>query len=132
MTWSEYKRTDTLRGQREEFVALRPMGIAFSTEFIAAHKLGEMTRVSLVVDHDSRRLGFRFHSNEKDFDAFAVTSDGRSSGGRYLNSKRIYADLPWLAAALARPKNDRRFEPKVARDVWFIELSEKAQRGVAK
>ena len=99
---------------------------------ISAHKLGEMSRVSLVVDHASRRLGFRFHSDEKNVDAFAVTTDGRSSGGRYLNSKRIYADLPWLSAALARPKNDRRFRPKFSHGVWFIDLAEKGPKGAAK
>jgi hypothetical protein len=131
MAWAEYKRTDTLRGQREEFVSLRPLGIAFSTEFIQAHSLGEMTRVSLVVDHDARRLGFRFHSDEKNPDAFAVGTDGRSSG-RYLNSKRIYSDLSWLAAALARPKSERRFRPKFSHGVWFIDVAEKAQKGGAK
>jgi hypothetical protein len=119
------KRTDTMRGLREEFVALRPMGIAFSTGFVAAHKLGEMTRVSLVVDNDSRRLGFRFHSDENNVDAFAIAADGSSSGGRYLNSKRIYSDIPWLGAALARPNNERRFRPRSSHGVWFIDLAEK-------
>lgn len=128
MTWTEYKRTDTLRGQGEEFVSLRPSGIAFSTEFIQAHSLGEMTRVSLVVDHGAQRLGFRFHSDEKNHDAFAIGTDGRSSGGRYLNSKRIYSDLPWLADALARPKSERRFRPKSSHGVWFIAVSEKTKK----
>lgn len=131
MTWTEYKRTDTLKGRGEEFISVRPQGIAFSTEFIQAHDLGEMTRVSLVIDHESRRLGFRFHSDEKNLDAFAVGTDGRSSG-RYLTSKRIYSDLPWLGAALARARNDRRFRPKFSHGVWFIDLGDKGQKGAPK
>lgn len=131
MAWTEYKRTDTLRGQGEEFVSLRPLGVAFSTEFIQAHDLAKMTRVSLVVDHEARRLGFRFHSDEKNPDAFAVGKDGRSSG-RYLNSKRIYSDLPWLGAALKRARHERRFRPKLSHGIWFIDVPEKSQKGTAR
>jgi hypothetical protein len=90
-----------------------------------------MSRVSLVVDHESRRLGFRFHSDDKNIDAFTVGTDGRSSG-RYLTSKGIYSDLPWLTAALARPKSDRRFRPKFSHGVWFIDVNEKPAKGTAK
>lgn len=127
MGWTEYRRTDTMRGQREEFISLRPMGIAFSTGFVQANGLGEMTRVSLVFDHKAQRLGFRFHTTETNLDAFAVTADGSSSEGRYLNSKRIYADFPWLAAVLKRPTNERRFRPSFSKGVWFIDVKSGGQ-----
>lgn len=123
MAWNEYKRTDSLKGARDEFISVRPLGIAFSSGFVVNHGLDEMSRVSVLIDDGARRVGFRFHTNERDIDSFSLTVDGTNSAGRWFQSKHLYTEFPWLAAVLKRPLHDRRFTPKRAQGVWFIEVA---------
>jgi hypothetical protein len=98
------------------------LGIAFSSAFVEHHDLDEKTRVSVMVDAEARRLGFRFHTNGNDLDSFSLIVDGSNGTGRWFQSQRIYGDFPWLNAVLKRPVQRRRFPPKLSHGVWFIEI----------
>jgi hypothetical protein len=82
-----------------------------------------MTRASIVVDNEAHRLGFRFHTDEEDPDSFTLSRDGSTSAGRYLQSKRLYDDVPWLGTALKHAPAHRKFRPRFQAGVWFIDIA---------
>jgi len=130
VTWKQHKRTDPVVNAGSAFVSLRPSGLAFSRGFVLKANVASEKRVTLLIDEARHRIGFRFHSQQHDADAYALTSDGghaarRGGGARWMQGKLIYAQYPWLADALKRPAMERRY--KVQRDerhdVWFIEIA---------
>jgi hypothetical protein len=122
MTWNQYRRSDANKGKGVEVITLRPAGIAFNARFIQTRNLSAMTRASIMIDHEAHRLGFRFHAEANDVDSFTLSRDGSTSSGRYIQSKHLYDDVPWLGAVLKHSKAHRRFQPKLQAGVWFIEV----------
>ena len=133
MGWIEHKRSDSQRDGGGAFVSLRPSGIAFSAAFASQSGAQTATRVSILVDPQRRRLGFRFHAREDDANAYAVSSDGGHSRGRWAQCGRLYSEYEWLGDALARTADERRFKPE--RDpkdgIWFITVLLREQAAAA-
>ena len=134
MSWVSHKRSDARKAAGSSFISLRPMGIAFNAGFTREAGLGRATRVSIVIDGERRRLGFRFHAREDDQDAYALTSDGAGANSRWIQSQRLYSEYGWLGQALEWPLESRRFSPEfdARNEVWFITVPEHDWRGWAK
>lgn len=125
MAWREYKRTDAVAATGVQFVSFRSMGISFSAGFVHAAKVDKATRTSLLVDEQRHRVGFKFHNRETDTDSYRLVPDGAAAKrARAVQTSRIYAQYPWLAAVLKAAPRDRRFEPQrdEKADLWFVEI----------
>ena len=125
MGWIEHKRSDSVKSAGGVFVSLRAAGIAFSAAFIREADVDSCSRVSVLVDPDEHRVGFRFHSQESDLDSYALTFDGGRASGRWIQCRRLYDDYRWMGEVLERDDPDgRRFTPE--RDpkgkLWFITI----------
>jgi hypothetical protein len=127
MSWKKHVRTDARRAAGREFVSFRPMGIAFSAEFIEKHELGGKDRVSLLVDEQQRRLGFQFHKDAKDADSYALSSDGGLSKGRWFQSRSVYTDYPWVKKILSKPSAARRLPVKKGdKSIFYVEVPDES------
>lgn len=127
MAWETVRRgTPNNSGANASVVTLRRSAVAFSAFFIRAHKLSEMTRVTIEQDREGRRLGFLFHNNADDPDCLIVSGDGgsvrssRDKGGRSVQTS-ILMRQPWIKAILANRSN-RRFIPYKESHLWVIDL----------
>jgi hypothetical protein len=133
ITWKKHIRTDARKESGREFASFRPLGIAFSSEFVKNHALGAKPRVSLFIDELAHRIGFQFHNHENDPDSYALGSDGGLSPGRWLQSRSIYETYPWLGEILAKPIAHRRFLIKKAeRNIFYVDVSKKSAKSLAK
>ncbi len=125
MGWVEHKRSDARKNSGETFISLRRTGIAFSAAFVGKAGATAQTRTTVMVDADQRRVGFKFHSNERDRDAYALRNDGGAhSTGRWIQSQRLYKDYLWLGEVLTFPSEARHFEPEFdpKNGLWFITI----------
>jgi hypothetical protein len=124
MPWKTHKRRDPRRSPAREFASLRPAGIAFSSEFIRNNSLRERARVSILVDGEKRRLGFVFHDDEKQEDAYALSSDGSKSQGMWLQTTSLYDEYAWLKNYFETPAFPKRLPiKKDSKGVFFVEIS---------
>ena len=116
MAWETLRRgTPNNSGTNASVVTLRRSAVAFSAFFIRAHKLKEMTRVTIEQDREGRRLGFLFHNNADDPDCLIVSGDGgsgrssRDKGGRSVQTS-ILMRQPW--ALRLKSKTHQKFQLK--------------------
>lgn len=125
MTWTNHKRSDSARAAGTKFISLRPLGIAFSATFVeGSPEVRNASRVSIVVDEEDHRLGFRFHRDEADQDAYSLTADGGGASGKWIQSGLLYREYAWLGEVLAEPAAARRFLPEfdAKNRIWFINV----------
>ena len=126
MPWETVRRgTPNTSGSSASFVTLRRSAVAFSAHFIRSNNLLKMTRVTIKVDRDSRRLGFVFHIDADVPESLALTQDGgqKSSGsdaGRVVQTAALMRQQ-WTKALLAN-RTTRRFVPYKEFDLWVIDL----------
>jgi hypothetical protein len=128
MAWTEHKRSDTGKVAGTKFISLRPMGIAFSANFVeSSPDVRKASRASIVVDAEGRRLGFRFHRNEDDPNAYSLCADGGGANGKWIQARRLYTDYEWLGRAVDQPAGSRRFLPEfdAKSQVWFIRIPDR-------
>lgn len=130
--WRKVRRRGSVNLTAEAFVTVRSNGdIGLGSDFVRLAKIEDCTRVSLYFSSDGLSLAMSFHSDEKDFDAFAVSQDGgkRASArtgypGRVIQSSALRRESSRVSSLLKEGRQARRFIPK--RDphgLWVIHLA---------
>jgi len=126
--WAKHRRKGGKRAEPTPLISIRRGAIAFNAHFVADAQLSDKLRVTVFVDEEARRLGFKFHDDAADEDSFALTADGGSKKGRgrsiQVNSLMLKQD--WLRA-LSQHEDSRvrRFRPQwvSADSMWVISVS---------
>ena len=126
MPWEIVRRNSTSNvGNKQPAITLRARQIAYNAAFIRVENLEKASRVTIQVDMQERRLGFRFHSDETDMDSLAVVPDGGSGATRIKASRITQAQAllqqPWLRALL-RNRSVHRFSPYREGNLYVIDL----------
>lgn len=124
MPWETVPR-GTPNNSDAPVVTLRREGPAFNAFFIRAHKLEQMTHVTIREDRENRRLGFLFHTNADDPDCLKLAPDGgnsvvKNTAGRVVQA-RFLMGQPWLKTLMAN-RSERRFVPYKEQNMWVIDL----------
>ncbi len=123
-----HRRSDTRKRSGDTFVSLRAAGIAFNARFVREAMVDRATRLTLLVNEEQQQLGFRFHEDEKNFDAYTLTRDGgASSRAKWIQTRTIYTEYPWLGKVLERSAVRRRFVPHYdnKEGCWLINITAK-------
>jgi hypothetical protein len=123
--WVKVRREGGETPEGTPLVTIRRSGVAFNAAFVRVADLEDKTRVSVHIEPESWRIGFKFLSDPSDVDSYALTRDGGGRGkGRWTQAGAL-VKLPWVAA-VARLDNERlrRFKPtwSSAESMWSISL----------
>jgi len=98
--WTKFRRTDSAGIDGQAFISLRRSGVAFNAHFVRANGLDAVSRATVYVDADRRRVAFHFHSDANERDSFAMCIDGGSRGlSRLIQTQGLMAKHRWLALA---------------------------------
>lgn len=116
--WIPYSRR-TRRGH--ESISLRKVGVAFSQAFTDRPEIKRATRVTVFIDTDLHRLGFRFHRNTDDVNSYVLTEQHSE---KLIQTRSIYRKHEWLSRVVDMDKQHRRFTPAfdVEAGIWYIEV----------
>lgn len=126
MSWEPYQR-ETRRSYASSHISPRKTGFAFSAKFLKENQIVS-DRVTIYVDEQMSRVGFHFHYDKEDPNAYSVADDGKS-GGKFIGASRFWKDNPKMAKVLALGPKERRFVPKRFRweghtpFIWAIDLT---------
>ena len=124
-SWVKVRREGGGTPEAIPLVTVRRGGLAFNAPFVRAGCLQDKTRVSVLVDHSSFRIGLKFQDDASDDDSYALTKDGGGRGdGRWAQTSSALR-IPWIAA-VARIEEGRlrRFKPtwSSAESMWVVSL----------
>lgn len=111
-------------------VSVRRNGdMVVSADFVRMAGIADCTRVSLFLSADGFRLALKFHSDERDDDAFVLSRDGgaRHANDRGLNrlitAKSLIEQSAQVSALRREDDRLRRFEPVKRDGMWVIQLA---------
>jgi hypothetical protein len=127
MPWELVERDDTLLGSDQPFISLVTGHIGFNAVFSRLAELDETKKVTIRVDVKNRRMGFEFHTEEREH-AFTLCHQssarrGEKRRGMQCTAAGIYARYDWIKKVSTLPTNkDRRFLPKLEGKWWVIQL----------
>jgi hypothetical protein len=123
--WVKVRREGGETPEATPLVTIRRTGVAFNAAFVRAASLEDKTRVSVHVDPESRRIGFKFLGDASDADSYALTKDGGGPGKGRLAQAATLLRLPWVAAVgRIDDRRLRRFKPtwSSAESMWVLSL----------
>ncbi len=66
MSWEVVKRADTLVSSGRAFISISRSHFAFNAHFSRLAELDRSKKVTLYIDAENRRLGFEFHTDERE------------------------------------------------------------------
>lgn len=122
--YKKFVRKDSMVGRSKPFITLRPSGVfAFNSEFSRRARLNsEYELVTIYPAPEDRVVGFRFHNNKEDRDAWSLYGEGASS--RCVTATALFKIHKWIKAVAQQDRNNRRFEPEWDKEgkMWFIRL----------
>ncbi len=123
--WVKVRREGGEAPEATPYVSIRRGGVAFNAVFVRLGAIDKMTRVSILVDKESFRIGFRFLEDSSDEDSYALTRDGGGKGdGRWAQAGVLLKES-WVAA-IARIEDSRlrRFKPVWSSTdaMWVVSL----------
>ncbi len=133
MAWKKYVRKGGASAEDGSAITIRRNAIAFNAHFMTANKLLSMNYVSVYVDSEDFRLGFRFNESSADPDSLALVKDGGKkaslagvqSSNRCIQTQGVFTENKWLQAISAEPDGRvRKFTPKwiPAEGLWAIDI----------
>ena len=133
MAWKKYTRKGGASAEEGSAITIRRNAIAFNAHFMTANKLLSMNYVSVYVDPENFRLGFKFNENSDDPDSLALVKDGGKKmsligaqpSNRCIQTQGIFTENKWLQAISAEPEGRvRKFTPKwiPSEGLWTIDI----------
>lgn len=96
MSFEQFTRKDHMRRDYAPKVSIRKGTLAFNASLKEKAKLEQYSYVTIFVDEDSYRLGFRFHNNENDPNSLKMYSDGTTKSSRVVSAAQLLNRYPWL------------------------------------
>ena len=103
MSFKVFKRKDALRRNDLPQVSIRVDTVAFNAELTSKAKLRDYGKVTILVDEDNYKLGFKFHNQENDPNSLRLYSDGISKSNRVVSARQLMNDYKWIAAISKLP-----------------------------
>ena len=96
----------------------------------AARKISgdRFTRVSIFIDDENRRIGFRFFDRDEQNTYKLMKSKGGSFAVRI---KKLTKQYPWIGAAMEASIEERRFELNADDNIYFIQLMPAFEKSVS-
>lgn len=125
--WVKVRREGGEEPEATPFITIRRGGVAFNAAFVRSAHLEDKTSVSVLIDSESMRVGFKFLDDPCDADCYALTRDGGGRGtgvGRWAQAGVLLRE-PWVAAvARIGDIRLRKFKPKWSStdSMWVITL----------
>jgi len=111
--WIEVQREDQ-GPEAKAIVTLMPNAVAFNSHFMrSSPKLQAARFATVLVDDETRRVGFRFTKEPLD-NSLSLSPNSRkgNAAGRVVQAQALMSRCPWLRAAAAVKKvGSRRFVP---------------------
>ncbi len=117
--WQKVRRASNVPGHSiRPLVSLRRDSLYFNSHFAKHVELGKFRYVTLYVLPSEFRLGFRFHNEKSDLDAYTLMKNST------IQVERLFSQNAWLrAVADIEDTRARRFEPvKNADGFWEIQV----------
>ena len=128
MAFQLIKRTDRLEAAGRPFITLSPTVFRYGATLIREARLDRRSRVSVLVDPDTFRLGFEFHHDAARRESYRLTWSALADGKRRacgVNSAlgTITGRFGWVRHVAHRPKSvDRRFDAVFDGRLWIIRI----------
>lgn len=125
MAWEDVLRDDACARRDEPVISLSADRIHFNACFARMAQVGAHYKVSISVDGDSFRIGFRFvtDDNSRLFPLRAMNPGQPGSGGVWCAGRGLGSQYSWIRRiATLHSKKDRQFTPKKDGDRWTIQL----------
>lgn len=123
--WEKVRRQGGFGPEVTPLVSIRRGGVAFNAAFVRSANIENKTHVSVRVDTDSFRIGFKFLDGPTDADCYALTRDGGGRGnGRWAQAGALVR-IPWVASIVRIPDPGlRRFKPTWSSvdSMWILTL----------
>jgi len=127
--WEKVRREYRVARFAPRITFRRRGAIAINVDFVRMAGIEKATRATLFLSRDERRLGFRFHSDEEDDEAFLLCRDGGShkaqSVGRVLTAPSLLTRSPALRALTERGGDARSCEAvkDSVSGLWVVHLA---------
>lgn len=119
MAWEEFD------GYRREMggtpkISLYFFTFALNNSFVKWAKLEFPCYVVVYIDEKKRRIGFKFHKEQRK-NSFKINPYKNRGGAQFTNTQ-IKKSYPWVGNLLDQSANVRSFAVKKERDMYFIEI----------
>ena len=100
-------------------VTLSSQSIRFNQGAVRKISDDRFTRVSIHIDDENRRIGFKFFDRDEQKTYKLMKGKG---GGFAVRIKRLAKQYPWIGSAMEAPIEQRRFELNADDNKYFIQL----------
>lgn len=98
MSFKVFKRKDSQKRNDLPQVSIRVDTLAFNAAFTNKAQLAKYRKVTILVDEEDYKLGFKFHNQEDDTNSLTLYSDGISKSNRVVSARQLMNDYKWIAA----------------------------------
>ena len=134
MSFDLVQRMDRLEATSRPFISLSPKVICYGAKLVREARLDGHSRVSVLADPDSFRLGFEFHRDAGRRESYRLSWKRKRDGrprvcGVCSAIGSVAKQFGWVRhVAHRRNAADRRFEPVFDGTLWIVSIGPTFER----